>query len=376
MSTSLRSIPQTDPRAGYLEQQAEIDAAVARVLAGGAYILGPEVEAFEAEFAAYLGVGHAVGLASGTDALVLGLKALGIGAGDGVVTVSHTAVATVAAIELCGAIPILLDVDPASFTMDPRGFEELETVLDGSVPIKAVVPVHLYGQPAAMYEIAAWAGAYGAVVLEDACQAHGAALHGQKVGGWGAMAAFSFYPTKNLGALGDGGALVTNDAALAERARELRQYGWRRRYISETAGLNSRLDELQAAILRVKLTRLEAHNARRLAIAARYREGLAGLPLVLPAEREDAVHVWHQFVVRVKGRDRVRDALAERGIGTGIHYPEPVHLQPAYRGRLWRPWGLAATEALAGEILSLPIYPQMTDEAVGRVIAATREALA
>jgi dTDP-4-amino-4,6-dideoxygalactose transaminase len=362
-------IPQTDPRAGYLEQKPEIDAATARALAGGAYILGPEVEGFEAEFARFLGVGHAVGVASGTDALVLGLRALGVGPGDGVVTVSHTAVATVAAIELVGAVPILVDVEPGAFTMDP---DQLELVLKyPTAAIKAVAPVHLYGQPAAMDRIGAIAQARGVPVLEDACQAHGASLDGRRTGAFGAMGAFSFYPTKNLGALGDGGAVVTSDPGLAGRARELRQYGWRRRYISETAGLNSRLDELQAAILRVKLTRLEAHNARRREIAGRYAQALAGLPVELPAERAGAFHVWHQYVVRVKDRERVRSALAERGIGTGIHYPRPVHLQPAYAGRLpLGPSGLPVTEALAQEILSLPIYPQMDAVAVERVIEA------
>lgn len=362
-------VPQTDPRAGYLEQRAEIDAAIARALASGVYILGPEVEAFEAEFADFLGAGHAVGLASGTDALVLGLKALGVGPGDGVVTVSHTAVASVAAIELVGAVPILVDVEPETFTMDPS---DLEAVLQGPpVPIKAVVPVHLYGQPAAMGEICELAAGHGAAVLEDACQAHGAALGGRRAGRFGALAAFSFYPTKNLGALGDGGALVTHDPDLAETVRSLRQYGWGRRYVSEIAGMNSRLDELQAAILRARLIRLDAQNGRRREIAERYRQGLAGLALILPVERPGAVHVWHQFVVRLEDRERVREALAERGIGTGVHYPQPVHRQPAYAGRLATgPARLAATEALAGRILSLPIYPQMKADAVDRVVEA------
>jgi dTDP-4-amino-4,6-dideoxygalactose transaminase len=224
--------------------------------------------------------------------------------------------------------------------------------------------------------IAELAARHGARVLEDACQAHGAALGGRKAGAWGEMAAFSFYPTKNLGALGDGGALATDDPGLAEAARELRQYGWRARYVSDRAGMNSRLDELQAAILRVKLRRLEAHNARRRAIAARYGAGLAGLELVLPAEQEGALPVWHQYVVRLNERERVRAALSEHGIGTAIHYPAPVHLQPAYARLPLGPSGLKATEALAGEILSLPIYPQMTDDDVDRVIEALRAVLA
>ena len=367
-------IPQTDPRAGYLEQRAEIDAAVARVLGGGSYILGAEVEAFETEFASFVGAARGVGVASGTDAVTLGLKALGVGPGDGVVTVSHTAVATVAAIELAGAAPILVDVDADSFTMDPAALEAV--LARPPLPIRAIVPVHLYGHPAAMDQIAPLAARYGTSVLEDACQAHGAALLGRRAGCWGQLAAFSFYPTKNLAALGDGGALVTDDPQLAKRVRGLRQYGWAHRYISQTPGMNSRLDELQAAILRVKLQRLDADNARRRAIADAYRQGLAGLPLALPSERPGGQHVWHQYVIRAPDRDRVRAALSERGVGTAIHYPQPVHLQPAYRDRVpIGPTGLTVTEALAGEILSLPIYAQMHQDMVQRVIEAVRASL-
>ena len=373
-ASQLEPIPQTDPRAGYLEQRAEIDAAVARVLQGGSYILGGEVAAFEAEFAAFIGAAHAVGVASGTDALTLGLKALGVGPGDGVVTVSHTAVATVAAIELAGAVPIFVDVDADSFTMDPAALEAV--LAHPPLPITAVLPVHLYGHPAAMDQIAALAARHGASVLEDACQAHGASLNQRKVGRWGQLAAFSFYPTKNLAALGDGGALVTEDAQLAARVRSLRQYGWAERYISEISGMNSRLDELQAAILRVKLPRLDADNARRRAVAAAYGQGLAGAPLILPCERAGAAHVWHQYVIRVKDRARVRAALAERGVGTAIHYPQPVHLQPAYRGRLpIGPTGLVVSESLAGEILSLPIYPQLDQDRVHRATETMRAIL-
>ena len=367
-------IPQTDPKAGYLAHKDEIDAAVAEVLGRGAYILGPEVEAFEREFAAFTGAAFALGVASGTDAITLGLKALGMGPGDGVVTVSHTATATVAAIELAGATPVLVDVDPDSFGMDPAALERLFQA--PPLPIRAVVPVHLYGRPAAIGEILALAGRHGAAVLEDASQAHGAAAGGRRVGGFGAAGAFSLYPTKNLGAIGDGGVLVFQDAALAGRARRLREYGWRRRFVAEEPGMNTRLDELQAAILRVKLRRLDQANARRGAIARAYAEGLAGLPLALPSEAPGETCVWHQFVIRLPGRDQLRAALAKAGVATAIHYPEPVHRQDAYAGRLpLGPGGLPVTERLAAEILSLPIYPELSDAAVAQVVEAVRASM-
>ena len=362
-------IPQADPRTSYLGQKAEIDAAVARVLAGGAYILGPEVEAFEAEFAAWLGVRFTVGTASGTDALALGLRVLGIGPGHAVATVSHTATATVAAIELAGATPVLVDVERDSFNMDPAALERL--LADPPTPIRAVIPVHLYGRPARIVDIAR---RYGAAVLEDVAQAHGAAVDGRKVGGFGDLAAFSFYPTKNLGALGDGGALVGNDPGLEAAARSLRQYGWRQRFVAETAGMNTRLDPLQAAILRVKLQRLDEANARRRAIASAYSSGLHGCNLVLPSTGPGQTCVWHQYVLRAVARDQIMRGLTERGVGTAIHYPVPVHLQPAYAGRITiGPGDLPVTEQLAAEIFSLPIYPEMSDAAVEAVIAAVRD---
>jgi len=365
-------IPQTDPKAAYLAQRREIDVALARVLQGGRYILGDEVAAFERAFAAYIGVRHALGVANGTDALVLALRALGIGAPDYVVTVAHTAVATVAAIELAGAKPLLIDIDPATYTMDAA---ELSRVLDAPPGrIGAVIPVHLYGQPADLDAILPLARRHRVPVIEDCAQCHGAALAGRRLGSVGDVAAFSFYPTKNLGALGDGGAVVTGDDALAERVRALREYGWRQRYVSDIAGTNSRLDELQAAILGVKLAALDADNARRAAIADAYDAGLAGLPLGLPARRPGASHVFHQYVVRSPARDRLREALTRRGIGSNIHYPVPVHLQPAYRGRVsLGPSGLRESERSAREVLSLPIYPQLGDGAVARVVAALRE---
>ncbi len=266
-------IPQTDPRASYLAHRDEIDAAIAAVLQGGTYILGQEVREFEREFGAYHAGAHAVGVANGTDALIIALRACGIGPGDAVVTVSHTSVATVAAIEQAAAIPIVADIKRGSYTIDCDSLEKGLASVDRA-SIKAIIPVHLYGQPADMPAVMELARRYGWMVIEDCAQSLGATLQGRRVGTWGNIAAFSFYPTKNLGAVGDGGAVVTSDVRLAERARMLREYGWQDRYVSEIAGFNSRLDELQAAILRVKLRHLDAANARRREIAARYAEAL------------------------------------------------------------------------------------------------------
>jgi dTDP-4-amino-4,6-dideoxygalactose transaminase len=363
-------IPQTDPKAAYLEQQTEIDAAIQHQLASGWYILGKEVEGFEAEFAAFLGAAHGIGCANGTDALVLALKGLGIGPGDKVATVSHTAVATVVAVELAGAVPVLIDIDPATYTMDPAA---LEGAFKVHPDIKAVIPVHLYGQPADLPAILALARRHGAKLIEDCAQAHGAKLDGRTLGTWGDVACFSLYPTKNLGALGDGGVIATGDAKLATDLKALRQYGWYQHYISDLAGMNSRLDELQAAILRVKLTALGRWNDRRRAIATAYDAGLADSGLVLPQVRPGAEHVYHQYAVRSADRDGLKARLRERGVASNIHYPVPVHLQAAYRGRLTiGPAGLRETEIAAGEVLSLPMYPQLGDEAVAQVIAAVR----
>jgi len=368
-----RTIPQADLKAGYLALKPELDAAAARVLASGWYILGQEVQAFEREFAAFQGARAAVGVGSGTDAIAIALRALGVGAGDGVVTVSHTAVATVAAIEMVGAVPIVVDVEADTYCIDPA---DLAAVLAAPpVPVKAVVPVHLYGHPAPMDEIVALARRHGAKIVEDCAQAHGATLDGRTVGTFGDIAAFSLYPTKNLGALGDGGIVATDDEALAERCKALREYGWRRRYVSDEAGVNSRLDEMQAALLRVKLAHLPAANARRAAIAARYDRGLANLPYRLPQVRPGAGHVWHLYVIRTPRRAAVQAFLKDRGVGTNIHYPVPVHRQPAYEGRIaLGPSGLPVTDAIAPEALSLPMYPELSDADVDQVIAALRAA--
>jgi len=368
-------IPQASPGRDYRRNQAEIDLAVKRVLESGWYILGPEVGAFEAEYASYLGLREAIGVASGTDAVELALRGIGIGPGHAVYTVSNTAVATVAAVERCGATPILVDVDEATGTMDPASLAM--AVAAGSPPSgarpAAVVVVHLYGYPAPMDEILSIARAADLCVVEDCAQAHGARLDGRMVGTMGDVAAFSFYPTKNLAALGDGGCIASDDVALATRIRELRQYGWRDRYVSAVPGLNSRLDEVQAAILRVRLPGLDGDNARRREIAARYDAGLSGTAAILPLARAGAGHVYHQYVIRTRRRDRLIAWLRDRGIGTAIHYPVPIHLQPAYAERLPRVVELAITERLAGEIVSLPMFSSIADDEVDRVISAILE---
>src|SRR5215510_721066 len=357
----------SNPRAFYLAHKGEIDAAIAKVLNGGWYILGEETDAFEQEFARYLGARYVIGVASGTDALHLSLRACGIGPGDAVLTVSHTAVATVAAIELAGAAPVLVEVDPATFTMDPHRLEDaIKEHQAGMKPtakgrLKAIIPVHLYGQPADMPAIMDMARRYSMYVVEDCAQSHGASIDGLKTGVWGNLAAFSFYPTKNLGALGDGGALATNDRELAERIRLLREYGWRERYISHLPGMNTRLDELQAAILRVKLHYLDHENARRRQLARIYDSLLSATTLMLPKVSVDAHHVYHQYVVRSERRDALKVFLKENSVGTLIHYPLPVHLQPAYRDRMIiGAGGLEHTQQVCREILSLPMHPHMS----------------
>jgi dTDP-4-amino-4,6-dideoxygalactose transaminase len=354
----MKEIFPIDLKAQTLSIQPEIDVAIARVLASGQFILGVEVEAFEREFAETCGVEHAIGVDSGTSAIQLSLLACGIGAGDEVITVSNTAVATVAAIELTGAKPVLVDVHSQTLTLDPS---KLEAALTPRT--RAIVPVHLFGCPADLNPILDFARAHGLFVVEDCAQAHGAKYHGKPVGGWGHLAAFSFYPTKNLGAYGDGGAVLTNDSALAERVRLLRQYGWDANRISGQKGMNARLDEMQAAILRVKLRHLEGWNDRRRELAALYQSFLADV-LTLPHEPPETHHVYHQFVVRHPQRDSLRAYLLEHGIHTQIHYPVPIHLQPAYRDLAT---ALPVTESAADQILSLPLYPELRNEDVERV---------
>jgi dTDP-4-amino-4,6-dideoxygalactose transaminase len=369
----MRLIRQADPRADYLAHREEIDWAIAGVLESGQYILGQQVAAFEAEWAAYVGTAHAIGLANGTDAVELALRALGIGTGDVVITTSNTSVATVAAIERARAAPLLVDVGSATLTLSPARLEEA-IVRSRSETVKAVIPVHLYGRPAEMRAISSIAAAHGLKVIEDCAQAHGARIEERAVGTWGDLGAFSFYPTKNLGALGDGGAVVANDPLIAARLRELRVYGWKERYISDSVGMNSRLDDLQAAILRVKLRHLNAANARRRQIARRYHQALAGLAIVLPPREEEGIeHVYHQFVIRAGMRDALRAHLQANNVETAILYPMPIHLQPAYRGRIDVSGDLSVTEQAARELLCLPIHPSLNDADVERVAVTIRD---
>lgn len=354
------------PGAQTASHRVAIDAAIARVLNSGWYVLGQEVKAFESEFAAYIGTAHAVGVGSGTDALALALRGLGIGGGDEVVTVSHTAVATVAAIELAGAIPVLVDIDPQYFTLDP---EKLEQAIGPRT--KAVIAVHLYGQAADMDTILTLARRHGLKVIEDCAQATGGFYKGRRLGSLGDAGCFSFYPTKNLGALGDGGAVTTNDQNLADTIRSLREYGWRGDRISHIAGMNSRLDELQGAILRAKLPHLDSDNARRRAIADRYDAALSQL-VTIPARRNSSEHVFHLYVVRVTGRDNLITRLKDHGVAAAIHYAKAVHQQPAYSCRLKGSDALSHTEVAVEEILTLPIYPELTEQQVETVIAALR----
>ncbi|MEW6668806.1 MAG: DegT/DnrJ/EryC1/StrS family aminotransferase [Thermodesulfobacteriota bacterium] len=366
-------IPQNNPLANYLSQKEDIDAAMQRVLTCGWYILGKETAAFEREFAAYIGTRYALGVANGTEAIFLALRACGIGEGDEVITVSHTAVATVAAVEMCGATPRLVDVREHSCTLDPAALEQALTERT-----KAVVPVHLYGQPADLTPILDFAGRRGLYVIEDCAQAHGARYKERKVGSWGAAGCFSFYPTKNLGCLGDGGAVTTDDPEIFARLHSLRQYGWDERRISRMPGYNSRLDELQAAVLRVKLARLEEWNERRRAVAGAYSERLGGLRLSLPSPVPETTHVYHQYVVRFENkseRDEMISLLLREGVQTAIHYPVPVHRQPFYECRFGRSNDLRATEAVCDRILSLPMFPELSPVEIDRVCAGLAECL-
>jgi dTDP-4-amino-4,6-dideoxygalactose transaminase len=364
-------IPQTDPKAAFTARRTDIEAAITRVLDSGRYILGNEVASFEREFAHYIGRKYCLGVASGTDALIAAVRALEPASTDYVITASHTSVATVAAIELARVRPLLIDIGASTYGLDPQ---ELAQVLEHPPGrIAAIIVVHLYGHPADSDAILALARRYGVPVIEDCAQSHGAKLGSRRLGSLGEMAAFSFYPTKNLAAIGDGGAILVDDPERFARLRAYRQYGWTTRQVSEFPGVCSRLDELQAAILRVRLAQLEVDNARRRQIAARYREGLADLPLGAPPVDPQALPAFHQYVVRTSKRDALRALLERRGVNTAIHYPVPVHLQPAYRDRVaLGPSGLVRSEQAAQEVLSLPMYPQLSDPQVEDVIAAVR----
>ncbi len=354
----------------------DIARAVGDVFASGRFVLGPAVESFEHDLAAFLGCRHVVGVSSGTDALLVALMALGVGPGDEVVTSPFTFFASGGVVARLGARPVFVDIEPAGFQLDPA---RLADAL--SERTRAIVPVHLYGQGADMGAILAVAQARGIPVLEDACQAIGATVDGRAAGAIGDLGAFSFYPTKNLGAAGDAGAVATNDDALAALLRDLRVHGAAQTYVHERVGGNFRLDAIQAAVLRAKLPRLPGWNERRRSIAALYRERLAGLEragrLVLPAELPGRRHVYHQFVVRLRtgGRDRVRRRMAERGVATSVFYPIPLHLQACFRELGGRPGDFPEAERAAGEVLALPIFPELRDDEAARVAEALRESL-
>ncbi|MCX6053983.1 MAG: DegT/DnrJ/EryC1/StrS family aminotransferase [Chloroflexi bacterium] len=358
----LEFIPVANPRLQYLSYKKEIDASIQKVLSGGRYIQGENVREFENQFAKFLGLNHCIGVNSGTDAISIALRALEIGQGDEVITVSHTAVATVAAIEIVGAIPVLVDVDPISRCMDPKKIQSLITE-----KTKAIIPVHLYGQPADLNGILSIARKFGLRVVEDCAQAHGAQIGEKKVGTFGDVSCFSFYPTKNLGALGDGGIVATNSEELADRIRKVREYGWKDRYISQIPGVNSRLDELQAAILLVKLPHLIADNQKRRNLAEQYCRELESSPFGLPEKIEGTTSVMHLFVIEHERRDALIKYLEGFGIGSGIHYPQAVHQQPAYIGRFKGRESLPQTERLVQRIISLPIYPELQEDQVHRV---------
>jgi dTDP-4-amino-4,6-dideoxygalactose transaminase len=342
----------------------ELDSVISAVLDEGHYVLGPPVREFERAFADYCGARHAVGVASGTDAITIALQACGIQDGDEVIVPANTCIPTVAGVEAAGAVPVLADADPVTYTLDPASVEQALTKRT-----RAVVAVHLYGQCAELPPLLELARTHGLRLIEDAAQAHGAEIGGRRAGSIGDAAAFSFYPTKNLGALGDGGAVVTNDAEIAEEARRLRSYGERERYDSVRSGWNSRLDTLQAAILLAKLPHLEEWTERRRRLAWRYSELLAGSGLALPAEGPGRRHVYHLYVLRTRERNGLVRRLGENGVQTLVHYPRPVHRHEAYR-HLARP--LPVSELLCDEVLSLPLYPELHDEEVERVAEVLR----
>ncbi|MCL4460021.1 MAG: DegT/DnrJ/EryC1/StrS family aminotransferase [Chloroflexi bacterium] len=358
-------IPFGDLRRQYAAIHSEIQGALEGVLERGWFILGEQVTAFEEEWAAYCGTKYAIGVGSGTEALHLALLACRVGPGDEVITVPNTAVPTVSAISFAGARPVFVDIDPRSYTMD---LSLLPACIGPRT--KAIIPVHLFGQAADMDPIMAVAREYNLKVIEDACQAHGAEYKGKRVGSIGDVNCFSFYPSKNLGAYGDGGAVVTNDAELAEKLRLLRNYGQEKRYYHAIKGFNSRLDEMQAAILRVKLAKLDKWNERRRELANLYEDMLTDTDIICPSEMPYTRHVYHLYVIRSPARDYLQKHLLQCGIGTAIHYPLPVHLQPAYADLGLGLKSFPIAEQYATQILSLPMYPELKEEEVAQVAQA------
>lgn len=361
-------VPFVDLKAQYNTIAKEVNSAIQRVLEKTDFILGEDVRLFEEEFAGYCGVKYAVGVDNGVSALELGLKALGIGPGDEVITADNTFIATASAISFTGAKPILVDIDPKTYNI---AIEEIEAAI--TARSKAIIPVHLYGQPADMDAILEIARHYGLFVVEDACQAHGALYKGRRAGSMGDLAAFSFYPAKNLGAYGDGGMLVTNSEAIAAKVRMFRNYGQKEKYCHVSLTYNRRLDTVQAAILRVKLKYLDRWNEARRRHAALYNELLKDTDLIIPFEAEYATHVYHLFVIRVNDRDHLQTYLQSRGIATGIHYPIPIHLQDVYSSLGYKRGAFPVTEQFAGEILSLAMFPELTEEQVKTVASTIKQ---
>ena len=363
-------IPYVDLKAQYRSIKPEIDAAVLRVLESSQFILGDEVAAFERAFAPYCGAAEAIAVNSGTSALHLALLAAGVGAGDEVITVPFTFVATVSAICYTNARPVFVDVDPEYFTIDPARLEAAITPRT-----KAIIPVHLYGQPADMDPILDIARRRGITVIEDAAQAHGAEYRGRRCGSMGAIACFSFYPGKNLGAYGEGGAVVASDPDIVKKLRMLRDWGSARRYEHTLKGFNYRMDGIQGAILGVKMKHIEAWTEARRSRAAVYARTLADVPMQLPKERPGSRHVYHVYAVRTPERQRIHEALLEQGIHTGIHYPIPVHLQPAHADLGYEKGDFPVAERLAGEVLSLPMFPELTDTQIDEIGSVVRGVL-
>ncbi len=362
------NVPFLDVGATYQELKDELDAAYRRVMDSGWFVMGAELEAFEGECAAHTGVSHCVGVSNGLDAIHLSLRALGVGPGDEVIVPSHTYIATWLGVSMCGATPVPVEVDRTSYNLDPALIERAVTRRT-----KAILPVHLYGQPARMDAVKRIANRYGLLIVEDVAQAQGARLFEQRVGSFGHASAFSFYPGKNLGAFGDGGAITTSDAELAERIRSLRNYGSKVKYYHEVHGYNARLDELQASFLRVKLKFLDEWNDRRRRHAAAYLEAFSGIPeLTLPGSPSDSEHVWHLFVVRHPKRDALREKLAEAGVQTVLHYPVPPHLAQASREYGFSHGSFPIAEAISDTVLSLPMGPHLTDAQRSRVVDTVR----
>ena len=365
-------VPFSPVDSGDRERRRLLDAAVRRVLDSGRYILGDEVASFESEMARYLGARHVVACANGTDAIALALAAVGARAGDGVMVPANACVPVAAGVRLAGAVPVLADVDPATLTLDAAAAQRALARTPEPAP-RFVLAVHLYGGPADVDGLSRLCVEKGLALVEDCAQSHGARFAGERTGTFGAAASFSFYPTKNLGACGDAGAVATGDSSTAEAVRRLRQYGWTRRDFSETEGRNSRLDEIQAAILRVKLRWLDRDNERRREIARRYDEAFAALPLRTLARRAGAIPVWHLYPVRTERRDELRSFLARNGVQTAIHYPVPLHLQPAYAFLGHGPGQFPVAEEACASVLSLPVAPALTDAQIAIVIQAVRD---